>query len=191
MEIAGKLILASGSPRRRELLTRARIDFEIVQSGFEEIRNPHEPAQEYALRMAREKARAVSLQHRNRWVLGADTVVECAGAILEKPADAVDAARMLTMLSGATHTVVTAFAITANEKIIVSEAVLSRVTFRPLTLEEIANYIATGEPFDKAGAYGIQGIGGGFISQVEGSRDNVMGLPLDEVTAALQAHRII
>jgi septum formation protein len=188
MEMTSKLILASGSPRRRELLTRARIDFEVVQSGLEEVRHPHESARAYALRMAREKALAVSARHPDRSVLGADTVVECDGVILEKPSDAGDATRMLFALSGRTHTVVTAFAIASKENVIASEAILSRVTFRTLTSDEIAIYIATGEPFDKAGAYGIQGIGGGFISHVEGSRDNVMGLPTDEVIAALRRH---
>ncbi len=190
MKIASRLILASGSPRRRELLTRAQIDFEVVQSGLEEVREPHESAREYALRMARDKALAVSTRHPHRAVLAADTVVECEGVILEKPIDANDAARMLGTLSGRTHTVVTAFAIASNEKVVASEAVVSRVTFRTLTPDEIASYIATGEPFGKAGAYGIQGIGGGFISHVEGSRDNVMGLPTDEVIAALRRHGI-
>jgi septum formation protein len=191
MKSASKLILASGSPRRRELLTRARVDFEVVKSELEEIRRPQESAHDYALRMAREKALAVSARHPQRFVLGADTVVECEGAILEKPIDAHDAQRMLAALSGNTHTVVTAFAIVSNEKIIASAAILSRVTFRALGAAEIATYIATGEPFDKAGAYGIQGIGGGFISRVEGSRDNVMGLPTEEVIAALRRHGII
>jgi septum formation protein len=191
MKIASKLILASGSPRRRELLTRARIDFEVVQSGLDEVRAAAESAPDYALRMAREKALAVSTRHSQRAVLAADTVVECGGEILEKPLDANDATRMLSTLSGRTHTVVAAFAIASNGKIIVSEAVMSRVTFRTLTPEEIANYIATDEPFDKAGGYGIQGIGGGFISQVDGSRDNVMGLPTDEVIAALRNHGIL
>ena len=124
-------------------------------------------------------------------MLAADTVVECDGVILEKPIDANDAARMLSTLSGRTHTVVTAFAIASNGKVVASEAVVSRVTFRALTADEIASYIATGEPFDKAGAYGIQGIGGGFITHVDGSRDNVMGLPTDEVIAALRRHGII
>jgi septum formation protein len=190
MKLASKLILASGSPRRRELLTRAHIDFEVVQSGLEEVREPHESAREYALRMARDKALAVSRRHPHRSVLAADTVVECEGVILEKPIDARDATRMLSALSGRTHTVVTAFAIASKETVIASEAVVSRVTFRTLTSDEIASYIATGEPFDKAGAYGIQGIGGGFISQVEGSRDNVMGLPTSEVIAALRRHAI-
>jgi len=187
---ASKLILASGSPRRRELLTRAHIDFEVVQSGLEEIREAHEGARDYALRMAREKALAVARNHPTRLVLAADTVVECEGEILEKPIDAPDAARMLTALSGRTHTVVTAFAIASNGEVAAHQAVTSRVTFRTLSPEEIASYIATGEPFDKAGAYGIQGVGGGFISQVEGSRDNVMGLPTEEVIAALREHGI-
>jgi septum formation protein len=191
MKNASKLILASGSPRRRELLTRARIDFEVVQSGLDEVREPHESAREYALRMARDKALAVSKRHVERFVLAADTVVECDGVILEKPVDASDATRMLNALSGRTHTVVTAFAIASNGKVVANEAVASRVTFRALTADEIASYIATGEPFDKAGAYGIQGIGGGFITHVEGSRDNVMGLPTDEVIAALRRHEMI
>lgn len=191
MTIAAKLILASGSPRRRELLTRAHIDFEMVQSGLDEIREPDEQARDYALRMAREKALAVSGLHPHRSVLAADTVVECEEEILEKPIDADDATRMLSTLSGRTHTVVTAFALATDAKIIASEAVISRVTFRALAPDEIATYIGTGEPFDKAGAYGIQGIGGGFISHVDGSRDNVMGLPTDDVIAALRRHGII
>jgi septum formation protein len=191
MKTASKLILASGSPRRRELLTRAHIDFEVVQSGLEEVREPRESAREYALRMARDKALAVSERNPGRFVLAADTVVECDGAILEKPVDANDAARMLNTLSGRTHRVFTAFAIASDGKIVASEAVISRVTFRTLTADEIASYIATGEPFDKAGAYGIQGIGGGFITHVEGSRDNVMGLPTDEVIATLRRHEMI
>jgi septum formation protein len=188
---SSKLILASGSPRRRELLSRARIDFEVVQSGLDEVREAHESAREYALRMARDKALAVSTQHPYRDVLAADTVVECEGAILEKPVDAADATRMLNALSGRTHTVVTAFAIALDGKIVASDAVTSRVTFRTLSADEIGDYIATGEPFDKAGAYGIQGIGGGFIAHVEGSRDNVMGLPTAEVLAALRGLDII
>ncbi|HVN27341.1 MAG TPA: nucleoside triphosphate pyrophosphatase, partial [Candidatus Binataceae bacterium] len=164
MTSGSKLILASGSPRRRELLTRAGIDFEVVQSGLDEVREPHESASEYALRMARDKALAVSNRDPDRMILAADTVVECYGEILEKPVDAADAKRMLATLSGKTHTVVTAFAIASRAKVIVSEAIVSRVTFRPLSPDEITEYIATGEPFDKAGAYGIQGIGGGFIS---------------------------
>jgi septum formation protein len=188
MKADGKLILASASPRRRELLERAQIAFEVVHSGLDEVRAPGESARDYALRMARDKARAVSQRHRQRMVLAADTVVECGGAILEKPVDEADATRMLSTLSNRTHTVITAFALASDGEIIEAQAVTSRVTFRALGAGEIAAYIATGEPFDKAGAYGIQGIGGGFIAKVEGSRDNVMGLPVDEVLASLRRH---
>jgi septum formation protein len=188
MKADRKLILASASPRRRELLSRAQIVFDVVHSGLDEVRDADESARDYALRMARDKARAVSERNPHRMVLAADTVVECGGVLLEKPADADDAARMLATLSGRTHTVVTAFALACGGRIVDSQAVTSRVTFRELTRDEIAAYIATGEPFDKAGAYGIQGIGGGFIAHVEGSRDNVMGLPVDEVIAALERH---
>lgn len=188
MNLDRKIILASGSPRRRELLTRAKIDFEVIPSGIDEVRRRDELARDYASRMSREKALAVSSKNSARIVLAADTVVECEGHILEKPADAADAARMLSTLSGRTHTVITAFALASEGKIIASESVTSRVAFRELSADEIASYIATGEPFDKAGSYGIQGVGGGFISRVDGSRDNVMGLPTSEVIAALRKH---
>src|ERR1700683_2326028 len=116
MDSNRKLILASGSPRRRELLNRAQIDFEVIQSGIDEIRRPGESGSEYAPRMAREKALAVSTQHPNRIVLAADTIVVCDGDILEKPRDASDASRMLAALSGRTHTVLTALAIASDGK---------------------------------------------------------------------------
>lgn len=180
-----KLILASASPRRRELLARAGIEFDIVPSALEEMRLADESGADYALRMARDKAAAVSGDYRGALVLAADTIVEIDSTVLEKPADPDDARRMLRMLAGRTHTVVTAFALARNGEIVESEPVISRVTFRTLADSEIDAYIATGEPFDKAGAYGIQGIAAGFIAHVEGSRDNVMGLPTDQVIAAL------
>ncbi len=180
-----KIILASGSPRRRQLLTEAGLSFECSESGVEERREPHERARDYAVRMARAKAAAVSLRVPDAIVLGADTVVECGEEILEKPVDAPDARRMLATLSGRAHTVVTAFALALGGHVIESHAIESRVFFRPLSEAEIGEYIATGEPFDKAGAYGIQGLGGGFIARVEGPQDNVMGLPVQNVLAAL------
>ena len=180
-----KVILASGSPRRRQLLGAAGIEFEVIESMVPEEHVAGEPAPDYALRMARDKAIAVSVRFPEAIVIGADTIVVCDTQILEKPADANDARRMLAMLSSRTHTVVTAFALARGGKIVESSPVESNVTFRKLTDAEIGEYIATGEPFDKAGAYGIQGVGGGFISQVEGSRDNVMGLPTERVVAAL------
>ena len=109
----------------------------------------------------------------------------CENQILEKPADDDDARRMLGTLSARTHTVITAFALARGGEILESSPVESRVTFRKLADAEINDYIATGEPFDKAGAYGIQGVGGGFIAHVEGSRDNVMGLPTERVVSVL------
>lgn len=181
-----KLILASGSPRRRQLLAAAGIEFEVIESAIPELRRHGEPARDYASRMARDKALAVASRFPAAIVLGADTVVECLGQVLEKPVDDNDARRMLTILSGRTHTVVTAFAIARGAQILAAEAVESRVTFRTLSAAEIEEYIAGGEPFDKAGAYGIQGVGGGFIAAVDGPRDNVMGLPVDNVLAALR-----
>ena len=184
------LILASGSPRRRQLLTEAGLAFDLMESGVEERREPEEPAREYALRMARAKAAAVSSRSASAIVLGADTVVECGGEILEKPSDTPDARRMLKTLSGRKHMVVTAFAIAREGQVLEADAVESAVFFRKLSDEEIADYIATGEPFDKAGAYGIQGNGGGFIARVDGPRDNVMGLPVQSVLDALRRHGI-
>ena len=149
-----------------------------------------EPARDYALRMACDKASAVSSRFPDAIVVGADTIVVCENQILEKPADAADARRMLAMLSSRTHTVVTAFALAHGEKILERAPVESRVTFRKLSEAEIDTYVATDEPFDKAGAYGIQGVGGSFIAHVEGSRDNVMGLPVEHVVAALARHDV-
>jgi septum formation protein len=185
-----KVILASASPRRRQLLGTAGIQFEAIESMAPEQHAAGEPARDYALRMARDKAIAVSSRFREAIVIGADTIVVCETQILEKPADPADARRMLAMLSGRTHTVVTAFALARDGKILETSPVESKVTFRKLSDAEIEDYIATDEPFDKAGAYGIQGVGGGFISQVEGSRDNVMGLPTERVVVALARHGV-
>jgi septum formation protein len=188
MTASTKVILASGSPRRRQLLGAAGLAFDAIESGIPEAHADGEPARDYALRMAREKARAVSLRARSAIVVGADTVVVCDGVILEKPASPDDARRMLRMLSGRSHVVVTAFALAREGTTLESEAVESRVTFRVLGASEIEEYIVTEEPFDKAGAYGIQGLGAGFISHLEGSRANVMGLPTEQVVAALMRH---
>jgi septum formation protein len=180
------LILASGSPRRRQLLAAAGVSFEVIESALPELRRAGESARDYAPRMARDKALAIALRYPAAFVIGADTVVECLGEILEKPVDESDARRMLAMLSARTHTVVTAFAIARGGQILAAEAVESRVTFRTLGAAEVADYIAGGEPFDKAGGYGIQGVGGSFITEVAGPRDNVMGLPVEDVLAALR-----
>ena len=180
-----RVILASASPRRRQLLGAANVAFEVIESRVPEQHIAGEPARDYAVRMARDKARAVSSRFPDAIVIGADTIVVCEGQILEKPADANDARRMLAMLSARTHTVITAFALARGGNILESSPVESLVTFRRLADAEIKDYIATAEPYDKAGAYGIQGVGGGFIAHVDGSRDNVMGLPTERVVAAL------
>jgi septum formation protein len=183
------LILASASPRRQALLAAAGVAFETIESGVDELREPGEATADFAERMACAKALAVSTRYPTRLVLGADTMVECDGEILGKPRDVADARRMLAALSGNTHTVVTAFAIARTGTILESALETSRVTFRELGSREIDDYIASGEPLDKAGAYGIQSAGGGFIVAVEGGRDNVMGLPVRAVIAALARWR--
>jgi septum formation protein len=185
-----RLILASASPRRKMLLGATGLAFEIVESGIDEVRREGEAAMDFALRMAREKALNVAARVPDAMVLAADTIVECNGRILGKPTDAAEARAMLQMLSGNTHTVVTAFAIVGAGAITESHAITSRVTFHVLSLAEITAYVATGEPMDKAGSYGIQDGGAAFIAKVEGARDNVMGLPVREVLAALRRHGV-
>ena len=185
-----RLILASASPRRKTLLDATGVTFEIVESGIDEARRTGEDARDYALRMARDKALSVSTRHPDALVLAADTIVECGGEILVKPDSAADARRMLRILSGNTHTVVTAFALARGNQVVESMPVMSRVTFRALSNDEIDAYLATGEPFDKAGSYGIQGAGANFIVAVEGSRDNVMGLPMGQVLDVLRRHGV-
>lgn len=179
------IVLASGSPRRRALLARAGFTFEVVESGIDEQRDADETAGQFALRMACEKALAVAGLRPSSLVLAADTVVECAGQILGKPATIQGARAMLFTLSGTTHVVTTAYALVKGEEVLESRKVSSRVRFRQLGAAEVEAYIATGEPFDKAGGYGIQDKAGGFVASVEGSIDNVTGLPVAEVTATL------
>jgi nucleoside triphosphate pyrophosphatase len=186
-----KLVLASGSPRRRTLLSAAGLSFSVLESGLDERRRPGELPAEFALRMARDKAAAVSRRIMDAIVLGADTVVEIEGKILGKPTNDDDARAMLGMLSGRTHLVVTAFAIAQAGAILEAAAVESRVRFHELGAAEIDAYIATGDPFDKAGGYGIQDRGAKFTADVEGARDNVMGLPMREVLAALARHGVL
>lgn len=174
------LYLASGSPRRQELLTQLGISFEKVVPGIEELRRPDESAQHYVARLAREKAQAVvALTRDDLPVLGADTIVILNGEVLEKPRDAAHAAVMLRMLSGKTHQVMTAVAL-ADSQHTLDCLVVTEVTFRTLSDDDITDYVASGEPLDKAGAYGIQGLGGCFVRKINGSYHAVVGLPLVE-----------
>ncbi|CNF46241.1 Maf family protein [Yersinia mollaretii] len=174
------LYLASGSPRRRELLALLDVPFEVLKTEVEEQRQPDESAQEYVQRLAQDKARAgVKVAPQDLPVLGADTIVVLNGQVLEKPRDTADAQQILSALSGQQHQVITAVSL-ADQQDILSAMVVTDVTFRVLSPLEISNYIATGEPMDKAGAYGIQGKGGCFVRSITGSYHAVVGLPLVE-----------
>ena len=181
-----RLVLASGSPRRRELLEREGIEFEVVTSHVEEVRHESESPVEYARRLACEKAIAVYEKLRKPVrVLGADTVVIVDGLPLEKPVDAQDATRMLKLLSGRAHEVVTAVSLIDHRGADLQHAT-TVVRFRRLTYDEIGDYVGTGEPFDKAGAYGIQGGAAKFVESIEGDYNNVVGLPVYLVREMLQ-----
>lgn len=174
------LYLASGSPRRRELLTLLGVSFDILLTHTEEQRREGEAAEAYVRRLAQDKAKAgVALAQEDRPVLGADTIVVLNGRVLEKPRDEAHAADMLAALSGKQHQVMTAVAI-ADRHDVRCQLVVTDVTFRSLSLQDIRDYIATGEPMDKAGAYGIQGKGGCFVRTITGSYHAVVGLPLVE-----------
>ncbi|WES68956.1 nucleoside triphosphate pyrophosphatase [Superficieibacter sp. HKU1] len=174
------LYLASGSPRRQELLTQLGVSFERIVPGIEEQRRSDESAAHYVVRLAREKAQAgVAMTTIDKPVLGADTIVVLHGEVLEKPRDDAHAAAMLRRLSGQTHRVLTAVAL-ADRHSVLESLVATEVTFRVLSEEDIAGYVASGEPRDKAGAYGIQGLGGCFVRKINGSYHAVVGLPLVE-----------
>lgn len=188
-----KLILASASPRRAEILRNAGFSFEIDPAHVDETPLENERAGEYVLRVAQSKAQAVadrvSRNGQSALVIGADTAVVVDRDILGKPADAADARRMLHALSGKTHEVLTGLAILRTpEGGHAAHVESTRVTFLKLSTADIDDYIATSEPFDKAGAYGIQGIGGRFISRIEGDYFNVMGLPISKLWQILRAH---
>jgi len=187
------LILASASPRRRELLAQAGYCFEVQASAVPESRRPEEDAIRFATRLAREKAEAVYARHQPAIVLGADTVVVCDGEVMGKPADPADAERMLLLLAGRTHQVVTGVAVvwgSSSPPAIEVAAELTQVTMRTLSPEEVSRYVATGEPMDKAGAYAIQGYAGRWIPRISGCYFNVVGLPLALVAAMLEAAEI-
>lgn len=171
------VVLASASPRRRELLNLIGIPHEVRPANIDETMRPREAPRRHAERLAREKASAIALRDPDLITIGADTVVVINRKVLGKPADVAEAARMLGMLSGREHTVITAVAVSRGRKLrsAVEEV---RVRFRRLRDDEIEAYIATGEPMDKAGAYGIQGFGATIVERIEGDYFAVMGLPL-------------
>ena len=185
-----ELMLASASPRRRELLSRAGFRFTVAESPYiEDMTLPLDPS-ELAAVMAEGKARAINAP--DAVVLGADTIVVLGRSVLGKPLDAEDAARMLARLSGAVHEVITGYAVIDNSSGETSSgAVTTRVRFRAITDAEISEYIATREPMGKAGAYAIQGGASKFVESIDGPLDNVMGLPMKEVGEALARSGIL
>lgn len=177
------LVLASGSPRRKELLEEAGLSFTVHSEPIDESRKDQERPDEMALRLARSKARVVARTlSEPSVVLGADTLVVVDGDILGKPKDEAEATNMLLRLSGRQHEVITGVAVTRapEAEVWAVRAVRTRVLFRELNPEVVARYVATGEPLDKAGSYGIQGLGGQLVEQTEGSFTNVVGLPMVE-----------
>lgn len=184
------LILASASPRRSELLRKARIVFRVEPAHVPEERAPGEAPQAYAERLARDKARALFAKYPNDYVLGADTIVVCDAHVLEKPADEADAVRMIALLSGRTHEVTTGICLCGPHGELV-ESEITRVTVAKLSDDEIADYVHTGEPMDKAGAYGIQGMFSRWVTGIEGDYNNVVGLPVARVYGMLKAAGVI
>jgi len=183
-------VLASASPRRRELLGNAGIDFVIQPANIPEEPLEGETPIAFAERMAREKARVVFAQDRNRTILAADTVVSLGPLILGKPVDTEDATRMLELLSGRRHLVTTAVCLVANGfEDLRSET--TAVDFAPLAPTDVRDYVATGEPMDKAGAYAIQGLASRWITKIEGDYYNVVGLPVDLVWRMLRARNLL
>jgi septum formation protein len=183
-------VLASASPRRQELLRNAGIDFRIQPADIPEEPLEGEAPIAFAERMATEKAHAVLAKQLDRTILAADTVVSLGPLILGKPVDKPDAARMLQLLSGRRHLVTTAVCLVAKG----FEDVRSETTavdFAPITADDIGEYVATGEPMDKAGAYAIQGLASRWITKIEGDYYNVVGLPVDLVWRMLREHNLL
>jgi septum formation protein len=193
------LVLASASPRRQELLRNAGIAFTVQAADINETPLAGEAPRACAERLAREKARAVAHQRPREWILGADTIVVVHGLLLGKPCDAKDAGRMLRLLSGRKHEVITGVCLVepvasgqrevAGGADTASETTL--VTFCGMSDDEIRDYVATGEPMDKAGAYAIQGIASRWIPRIEGDYSNVVGLPVALVYRMLSERRVI
>ncbi|MGB7584762.1 MAG: Maf family protein [Terriglobales bacterium] len=183
------LVLASASPRRQELLRNAGIDFVVHPADIPEVPRKGELPRPFAERMAREKALAVLAQRPNDVILGADTVVVVDGEILGKPRDAEDAERMLRLLSGREHEVITGVCIAGRPPSMEStRSERTNVVMTALTDEDIRSYVASGEPMDKAGAYAIQGMASRWITRIEGDYFNVVGLPVALVWRMLGEH---
>ncbi len=183
--MSASLLLASASPRRRELLARCALPFEVVPADVDETPEPGETPAQLVRRLALAKAAAVAARHPGAVVLAADTIVARDGVIFGKPIDPADACRMLRRLAGGAHDVLTGFCVVGPRGEVDDGVVVSHVEFRPLSDEEIKAYVDSGEPLDKAGAYAIQGGAAAFVTRIEGSYSNIVGLPLRAVASQL------
>jgi septum formation protein len=181
-----KLILASRSPRRSELLQSLGLEFDVSPSQVEEITDPAQSPENNALNIARDKARWVARRNPGCYVLGADTIVVLGGEIIGQPVDKEDAFRILSKLAGKQHQVITGVVLITPENDEYDTAIISKVTIKPVSAEGIRSYISTEEPLDKAGAYAIQGEGSFLVDSWEGSYSNIVGLPLEALTELMQ-----
>ncbi len=180
-------ILASVSPRRKELLEGMGIEFDVIPSGINEDFLNGETPRDHVLRLSKEKSSAVSRNNPDAWVLGADTVVIIDGEVIGKPGTQNEARAMLARLSGREHQVITGFTIVnKSADVMITDAVESFVIFKEISEDEMDWYVKTKEPYDKAGGYAVQGMAAFFIREIRGSYTNVVGLPLTEVVTALK-----
>ncbi len=186
-----QLILASQSPRRQELLRLITPDFTVCPADVDETLIEGAPLADEVARLAAHKAQAVAEQYPEAVVIGSDTLVVCDGQALGKPADAADARRMLRLLSGRTHEVMTGLALCIPHGRVIKDTVITTVRFAPLEEAEISAYIETGEPMDKAGAYGIQGLGARLIEGISGDYYSVMGLPVRRLYTRMRENQIV
>jgi septum formation protein len=187
-----EIILASGSARRSDFFKNLGLSFRIVTAGIEEKRSIHESPEKYTRRLALEKAVAVAKKYPEQWIVAADTVVCCDGRILEKPVDTKDALEMLLLLRNREHTVRSSVCLMHADRSVADLcSVATSVTFWNFTEEVALRYVQTKDPFDKAGAYGIQGKGAFLVRSIRGSYSNVVGLPLVECIEMMKRHKIV
>ncbi len=180
------IVLASESTRRVDILRTLGISFSIMPPGIDERRKPYESPKDYVLRIAYEKARKVGDLFPDKWIIGADTIVVHKGRVLGKPKTDADAVAMLKRLRANWHKVFTGYCIlNVSKQIVYQDVAETKVFIKDLTDDEIAKYVGTSEPFDKAGSYAVQGKGGYMVKEIKGSYTNVVGLPICEITEAL------
>ena len=186
MKLSIPLILASASPRRKELLGQIVDSFDVCVANIIEEQQEFETPEEYVARLAQQKAQAVAANNPQFWVLGADTIVVQNSQVFEKPKNQADFERMMKLFSASSHQVLTAIALVKNEQIF-QQTIATTVTFRKLTNTEIESYWLSGEPQDKAGGYGIQGLAASFVEKINGNYGAVVGLPLCQTYQLLSA----